>query len=268
MKVVNHHNNLAESIASLYEIPIPLEEIIEDEGLILYCDDYGANTFDGLTIYEPNQDVFYIHLNSERGNNIAKPKGRFTLAHELGHYFIDRHRLAMMSGEMQPHCHFYNPFGKNEEWKIEREADDFAASLLMPSNLLHHDIGSCQISGDLIKQLSKKYMVSFSAMAIRFLHLDILPMMVVYAEDGKVKWQLHSEDFPFWRLRYGNSRLPENSVIGSYFYDNDVDSCNKDEIVFAGDCFHVTDQESVNMEFYEYCIPYKDKAFSVFWTKF
>lgn len=267
MKGVNHHNNLAESIASLYQVPIPLEEIIEDEGLILYCDDYGVNTFDGLTIYEPSQDAFYIHLNSARGNDIAKTKGRFTLAHELGHYFIDRHRLAMMSGEMQPHCHFYDPFGNNEEWQIEREADDFAASLLMPSNLLRQDVEKDYLSGRFIKQLSQKYKVSFSAMAIRYLHLDILPMMVVYAENGKVKWQLHSEDFPFWRLRYGNSRLPENSVIGSYFYDNDVDSCNKDEIVYAGDCFHVIDQESVNMEFYEYCIPYQNKAFSMFWRR-
>lgn len=262
-----HCNNHAEKIASLFSIPIPLEEIIEDEGIVLFIDDYGKDTFDGLTIYEPDQDIFYIHLNSARGNRINNNKGRFTLAHELGHFFIDRHRIAIINGNMQPHYHCYSPFGKNEEWAIEREADEFAASLLMPSFVLTQDFKNKNFSGDLLKVLSQKYNVSFSAMAIRCLHLDIMPIMLVYAENGKVKWKMHSEDFPFFKLKYGNSRLPENSVIGSYFYSHDIESCKKNEVVFAGDCFHVESREMLNLKLFEYCIPFQNKAFSIFWMK-
>ena len=128
-----------------------------------------------------------------------------------------------MIGKMQPHWHRYEPFGKNEEWFIEREADNFAASLLMPGHLLKNDLQGRPFSGNLIRSLANKYNVSFSAMAIRCLNLDYIPLMLVYAEYGKVKWQMHSDDFPFWRLKYGNSRVPENSVIGSYFNSKDTD---------------------------------------------
>lgn len=127
---------LAESIASLYSLPIPLDEIAEDEGIIVIYDNYGQNTFDGMTWYVPEQDIFYMHINTERGNTRNSRKGRFTLAHELGHYFIDHHRQALECGKMQPHIHRYNPFGQNEDWAIEREADEFAAQLLMPLSLV------------------------------------------------------------------------------------------------------------------------------------
>lgn len=260
-------NWLAEQIALQYSIPIPLVEIVSEEEIKLTCDDYGKDTFDGLTVYERENDCFYIHLNTANGNRPDSTKGRFTLAHELGHYFIDHHRIALINGVMQPHCHTYNPFGNNETWIIEREADDFASSLLMPWLLLKQDLLQEKFSGTVINRLSKRYKVSFSAMAIRCLKCDYTPMMLVYAVDGMVKWQLHSKDFPFWQLKHGKALVPENSVMGEYFNHGDDSDCRNDEIVFAGDCFHTFSQEQNNLKFYEYCIPYKNKAFSMFWQK-
>lgn len=260
-------NKLAERIALQYSIPISLIEIVKEEEIELVCDDYGKDTFDGLTVYEREDDIFYIHLNTARGNRPDKVKGRFTLAHELGHYFIDHHRTALINGIMQPHYHNYNQFGNNEAWIIEREADDFAASLLMPWSLLKPDLQNEKFGGSLIKELSCRYNVSFSAMAIRCLKCAYIPMMLVYAQDGKVKWQLHSEDFPFWQLKHGNTMVPENSVIGEYFCTCDDCNCRKDEVVFAGDCFDTFNQEQNNLQFYEYCLPYKNSAFSMFWQK-
>lgn len=123
---------LAEQIALQYSILIPLIDIVKKEEIELVCDDYGKSTFDGLTVYEWENDCFYIHLNTTNGNKPDNTKGRFTLGHEFGHYFINHHRIALINGIMQSHCHIYNPFENNETWVIEREADDFAASLLMP----------------------------------------------------------------------------------------------------------------------------------------
>ena len=109
-----------EDIGSFYPIPIPLMEIAKDEGICVIFDDYGTNTFDGMTWYEAEQDMFYMHINTARHNAENNTKGRFTLAHELGHYFIDHHRRALQNGIMSPHIHRYEPFGKNEDWLVER----------------------------------------------------------------------------------------------------------------------------------------------------
>lgn len=267
MMKINPCINLAESIASLYSMPIPLNDIAEDEGLIVIYDDYGQNTFDGMTWYVPEQDVFYVHINIAKGNTKDSKKGRFTLAHELGHYFIDHHRHALECGKMQPHIHRYNPFGKNEEWTIEREADEFAAQLLMPLSLFKDDFRGQLFSGDLLQQVADKYQVSFSACALRYMRLNLIPIMLIYADEGMVKWQMRSDDFPFWRLRYGTNKVPENTVIGDYFYNNDSTCCRQSEIVFASDCFHTQSEDENRLQFYEYCIPHEKCAFSMFWQK-
>lgn len=181
MMKINSYQSITDAIASLYPVPIPLDKIAKDEGLCVIYDNYGKDTFDGMTWYEPKLDRFFIHINIERGNTENSNKGRFTLAHELGHYFIDHHRLAMESGKMQPHIHCYNPFGKNEEWVIEREADCFAANLLMPLSQFKMDLEGKIFSGQLIQLLAAKYHVSFSACAIRYMHLNIVPIFLIYA---------------------------------------------------------------------------------------
>jgi len=89
---INSIHSIVDVIASQYTIPLPLNKIAEEEGLRVIYDDYGRNTFDGMTWYEPDQDQFFIHINIARGNRENSSKARFTLAHELGHYFIDHHR--------------------------------------------------------------------------------------------------------------------------------------------------------------------------------
>ncbi len=106
---INSIHSIVDVIASQYTIPLPLNKIAEEEGLRVIYDDYGRNTFDGMTWYEPDQDQFFIHINIARGNRENSSKARFTLAHELGHYFIDHHRHALETGKMQPHFHCYEP---------------------------------------------------------------------------------------------------------------------------------------------------------------
>ena len=164
---------------------------------------------------------------------------------------------------MKPHIHRFNPFGKNDDWIIEREADNFAANLLMPSSFFREDMRNGVFSGDLIYQLADKYKVSFSACALRCIQLNLLPLMLVYAEEGNIKWQMRSEDFPFYRLRYGTSKVPENTVMGDFFYKNDSSCCEQSETVFASDCFHTYSEEENKLQFYEFCIPHNQCAFSM-----
>lgn len=88
---------------------------------------------------------------------------------------------------MQPHIHRYVQFGNNEDWIIEREADDFAANLLMPTFLFKEDFEGKVLSGELIKAVADKYQVSFSACAIRYMKLNRTPIILVFSQNGKVK---------------------------------------------------------------------------------
>ena len=259
--------NTLNHICLLYPIPIPLFELASEEGINVIYDEYGKDTFDGMIWYEPGQEKFFIHINTQRGNSTTNSKGRFTLAHELGHYFIEHHREALLNGRMQPHIHRYNPFGKNEEWQIEREADEFAAQLLMPTAKFYDDVKHAVLSGDLIQRLAVKYQVSFSACALRYMKMNLVPIMLVYAEAGKIKWQMKSEDFPFRRLRYGTDKVPENSVMGDYFYRGDSSYCKQSELVNASDCFYTFTENDNRLQFYEYCIPFGKYALSMFWQK-
>jgi len=67
-----------------------------------------------------NGDEWTILLNARQ----AQPRKLFTLAHELGHYFLHRHFKTHFS------CSIF-PAGPACRW--EREANQFAAELLMPA---------------------------------------------------------------------------------------------------------------------------------------
>lgn len=267
MAKTDNHKSVICDLTEMYSVPMPLEKIAADEGLCVIYDDYGKDTFDGMTWYESRKDKFFMHINVERGNKPDSTKGRFTLAHELGHYFIDHHREALEKGVMKPHIHRYNPFGKNEDWIIEREADSFASSLLMPKNIFLKDAKQQEFSGEFIQSLASKYKVSFSACALRYMKMNLIPIMLVFAENGKIRWQMCSDDFLFRRMRYGTDKVPENSVMGDYFYNNDSSCCKQSEIVYARDCFYTCSEEQNDLEFYEYCISYKRNTFSVFWQR-
>lgn len=262
---------LAEGVASRYESPVPLEQIAKDEFIHIICDDYGSTTFDGLTWFEQNTDEFYIHLNNNpsKRNSLTNMKGRFTLAHELGHYFIPSHRLGLITGELKPHGSI-NFINNPPAWQIEREADAFASVLLMPSDSIIDFIKGRAFDFQLIEAIADRYKVSKSAAALRYADIGNHPIMIVFAVDGRIRWVNRSKEFPFWRLKYGSGRgdcVPENTVMGTYFYEKDSSDCRNEETVYAGDCFDTRFDTDNRREFFEWCIEYKNCAISVFWEK-
>ncbi|RZK38017.1 MAG: ImmA/IrrE family metallo-endopeptidase [Pedobacter sp.] len=257
-----HIKELAEYIAKQYkESVIPLEKIAEEENLQLFYDNYEKGTFDGMTVYANNQ--FYIHLNIDNGNHVNSERGRFTLAHELGHYFLDNHRTGLMSGMLEPHPSIIN---RKQFYAIEREADYFASCLLMPEDNFKQDVFKRKFSFELIDTLCGKYKVSKTACAFRFAQIGNHPISIVYAENGLVKWKVESDDFPYKWLLNGNN-VPTATVMGEYFFKNNKKDIYKTEQVWAIDWFTYVRDDDANRQFFEHCIPYKDKALSILWEK-
>lgn len=248
---------LAEFIALEHdEIITPLEKIIISEDVAVFHDDYG-NAFDGIIVFDSE---FYIHINTKRGNRIDTPRGRFTLAHELGHYFIDNHRNGLQNGLLEPHPSKNNA-AKHQ--KIEREADYFASCLLMPEKRFSKDCLSRKFQFSIIEELAKRYNVSLTACAIRFADIGNHPIMIVYCENNEVKWNWNSTDFPFKNLAEKNKKIPEDTLVGKYFKTGKGE--NKTEQLWAGDWFDCYSYEDESRKIYEHFIPYKNKALCLIW---
>jgi Zn-dependent peptidase ImmA (M78 family) len=202
---------LAEDIADQYSPvgKVDPEAIVRGEGIQLIYGRY-ANEFDGIIDYKADQ--FEIRCNLDRENLPGSPRGRFTLAHELGHYFIDEHRKALVSGVVQPHPSFWSkPSGQVLH---EREADLFASSLLIPQKrcTAFRSRAHKRLSG--IVDLAEKFDVSITCAAIRYVDDEVEPSIVIYWSRREDRWESQSRQF---RTRnYGPlvdslANLPENS---------------------------------------------------------
>ena len=255
----SHIRKLAEFIALQYDEKItPLEKIIDDEELSVFYDNYEKDTFDGMTVCD--NDNFFIHLNLDMGNIKGSERARFTLAHELGHYFIDAHRIGLKNGLLEPHPSKTN---KAQFSKIERQADYFAGCLLMPEIRFKKDISRKKFSHELLDFLRREYKVSRTACAFRFADIGNHPIMIVFAENNLIKWKYSSENFPYKYLLY-DKNVPENTVMGDFFLGKNSDAF-KTEKVWAIDCFNYVKDCDIQRQFYEYCITHKNLALSFFW---
>lgn len=224
----------------------------------VFYDRYGTDTFDGMTIYD--QSKFFIHINTDRGNNRDTPRGRFTLAHELGHYFIDSHRIGLKEGILEPHPSNTN---RKQFFRIEREADFFASNLLMPEPRFRNALIGQKFSPEILNNLKLKFSVSTTACAFRFADIGNHPIMIVYAENKTIKWRHCSEDFKYKCLLY-EKKISPNTVMGEFF--NGVhNETYRTEKVWGFEVFSHIRTKDLNQMVNEYCVCYKNKAMSIFW---
>lgn len=133
----------------------------------------------------------------------------------------------------------------------------------MPAGLVKEFIKGRIFDFSVIEDIAEKFQVSKSVAALRFVDIGNCPIMVVYAISGKIQWGSHSDDFPFRRLRHGNGRgdnVPEMTVMGTYFYENDDSDCKKEETIYAGDCFDTRCEEDNDRKLYEWCIRVSEQS--------
>lgn len=234
--------------------------IAQEIGLRYAANDY-SNCFDGVLDYRNGAFHVFLHLNE--GENLYVPRVRFSFAHELGHYIIDSHRNAIRSGQLQVHG------SQGVFWsdaQTEREADYFAACLLLPERRLHNDIFRRKFNASLIDEIRRKYNVSYTAAMLRFVGAGNHPVMVVCSRNGKVKWKRSSEDFPFWRLNTdADGGVPENTAVAEYFEEGK--KYQHAEKVFAEDWFVLFSERDRRRPFNEFCVYYDpfNQVISLVW---
>jgi len=253
-------SELAEFVANEYcpEGLVQPELIAKAKGIPYNYGGY-ADDFDGML--EHSNGYFHIYINTDRLEHAYKPRARFTFAHELGHYFIDDHRNALQSGQAPAHSSFTNFASENV---VEREADYFAACLLLPKERLRSDCFMRKFNFKLADEIAHKYQTSITSTLLRFITIDLYPLMVVCSQENKVKWHWSTQDFPYYNLKYKKEKVPQDTAAGEYFMDGT--KYRDTQTVFSDDWFQVWDKK-FDRQFYEHCV-YHDvrrTVLSVLW---
>ncbi|HLO73880.1 MAG TPA: ImmA/IrrE family metallo-endopeptidase [Flavobacterium sp.] len=96
---------------------------------------------------------------------------RFTIAHEIGHLTLHSKDQPFFVNKTSKVMYRNNASATGEIFK-EREANAFAAALLMPRELISNEIDECEFGGDeAVKHLAKRFKVSEQAMSFRLSNL-------------------------------------------------------------------------------------------------
>ncbi len=109
---------------------------------------------------------------------------RFSIAHELGHYFLG-HTDSMFRGGKTVH-ESQAGFGSRDQ--TELEADHFAAGLLMPTDLFKAEAGKHSDGFTAIEKLAALCQTSLTASAIRYAELTDAAVAVIISTGSSVDY--------------------------------------------------------------------------------
>jgi Zn-dependent peptidase ImmA (M78 family) len=234
-----------------------LLKVIEDNAIRLHFDDYG-HAFDGAL--ELAGKEFHIHVNTRLSGGRQTVRTRFTLSHELGHFFIDEHRRALVAGEA-PHgstCGLFDSANSPEEL----EADVFAANLLMPPSRFLPAVPPGATPLAAIKRLSSQFQASITATALHYAKIVADRCAIIrWNPDGTVAWKVigpsyFNEGFRVPSYSSGTLPLPDSAtglvLSGS---QEDVTAASLTSMLFknvvaGGKRDHILQEEAISLGSY------------------
>ena len=142
----------------------------------------------------------------------------FSIAHELGHYFLEGHpEQIFLNGDI--HKSIANFASDNE---IERQADIFAASLLMPENLFKDHITEYEKGMSCIEAMAKLCNTSLTATAIRYAELTEDKVIVLVSTNGIIDYCRISNavfDLRDIEIPKKGDRIPKGTATEKIFRD-------------------------------------------------
>ncbi|MBS0207109.1 MAG: ImmA/IrrE family metallo-endopeptidase [Planctomycetes bacterium] len=187
---------LADEITELRQLTAPIDPfaIIRQEHPLLRAG--GGNfgdRFDGKLKYNKEKKKFLLFYNIkydlglEQGTN--HPRTRFSICHELGHFFIDEHHKYLLSGG--------KAHASSGEFKtamqMEREADAFASSMLLPTHLVEPLLNNGELTLRKLEKVSEDFGASLLCTTIRGVRLSDLPCAVAGIRRGRIAWMFPSK---------------------------------------------------------------------------
>ncbi|HWL10156.1 MAG TPA: ImmA/IrrE family metallo-endopeptidase [Planctomicrobium sp.] len=204
----------ADAMTARMRLPYPIDplSVAESEYPLLRAGGRNfGNRFDGKLKFVPNDRCFALMYNTKYDIGYTDgqhhPRTRFTIAHELGHYFIQHHR-EYLRNRRTSHASV-SEFRSNA--KIEKEADAFAASLLLPTHLVQPIINHGNLSLNAIDNIAGAFETSRVSTAIRAVQLSHFPCAVAGIRNGIVAWMFPSEPLIEAGIYPNRGVMPDNA---------------------------------------------------------
>ncbi len=153
------------------------------------------NGLAGCLIVPEDKSEGAIAVDSKMGEE----RKRYTIGHEIGHYVNPMHRASSPEGFKCTRKDMLTDRAApgDKHAKMEAEANQFAAELLMPAPWVRRFLRS-KVGLDLqhIFDMARLFEVSKEAAARRYLSFISEPAAVVFSHEGKVRYVKKRDDFP------------------------------------------------------------------------
>lgn len=133
-----------------------------------------------------------ILVNSRRGPQAA----RFGIAHELGHFLLERHVLGLGGTFTCTQGDLRETRTARQYKRQEVEANEFAIGLLVPDNLLLPFL-RLQPEISAMAALRTKLDISLEAATRCLIERDEEPVAAVWSKDGKIRYVVRGKSFPW-----------------------------------------------------------------------
>lgn len=187
--------------------PVDPFEIAENEDIVVEAKDPEKEGVSGCIVF--NDDgvgiIYSTHVKSQGFR-------RFTVGHELGHYFLDGHPEEILKAGG---FHVSRAGFTQGSSSIELEADHFAAGLLMPSKLVRDVLAREGVGLSSINALALDAEASLTSAAIRTAECASYPVAIVVSGGPTVRYGFMSDSFKSLgrlKLPRKGDALPESAT--------------------------------------------------------
>jgi len=151
---------------------VPVVTIAKSLGIEIQSDSV-SDDLSGFLVRTTNAGKAVIGVNRDH----SKARKRFTIAHELGHYLLHEGELVHFDAE-RPGFRV-NLRSDSSSGEMEREANLFAAEILMPARFLERDtriqrMDLFEDKAGILKNVADDYGVSVQALTYRLANLGLI----------------------------------------------------------------------------------------------
>ena len=211
----------------LLRLPVDLESLAKTRDIVIQPMNSPDTGVSGMLVRHGNTfGILYATTITNEGFQ------RFSIAHELGHFFVDGHldHIPFDEGMHKSHADFVS----NDPY--EREADYFAAGLLMPETLVCGIIREQPDELCAIEAIQHEARASLTASAIRYVGLTESAVAVIVSQGDKIDYCLMSDtlkSFKYLTWPRKGDPIPSGTVTASIARQPDKlrrDARDSDEI--------------------------------------
>jgi len=213
----NDISDLLNKVFGADRFPVPVEEIALEYSQQKFRDAPIAKVlseplegFEGMLAANPKRSKWVILYNSAITSAGRK---RFTVAHEFGHYLLHRHQQEEFA------CGASDIETGSDRKDIEKEADDFASTLLMPLDDFRRQVDGEEVGFDLLGHCADHYGVSLTSAALRWLEITKQRAVLIASVDDHMLWARANEaafkSGAYFATRKNVIELPEAALAHS-----------------------------------------------------